>query len=372
MKNTNNDTISNTNKDNNNYVAIMAGGVGSRFWPMSTSAYPKQFLDVLNTGFTLLQETYNRYLGFIPNENIYIVTNKEYVDIVHEQLPLLPKENIIGEVARKNTAPCVAYIASRLYKKNPDANLVIAPSDHLITDVDGFKTDCLQALNYTAEHDAFVTLGIKPTHPNTGYGYIQYEKSSTSNIFGVSRFTEKPKEQDAMKYLASGDYLWNAGIFIWKAADILSAFRTYCPDLYEAFYSIRDRYFTASEDDYVAEVFYNCESISIDYAVMEHAQNVHVIPAQFAWSDLGTWNSAWENSDKDENQNAVDGKYSLALNTKGCNIRSNEDKLVVVAGVEDLIIINTKDALLVCKKENEQEIKLFSQQAQAQFPMLAV
>ncbi len=271
---------------NNNYVAIMAGGVGSRFWPMSTSAYPKQFLDVLNTGYTLLQETYNRYIDFIPNENIYVVTNKEYVDIVHEQLPLLPKENIIGEVARKNTAPCVAYIASRLYKKNPEANLVIAPSDHLITDVTAFRKDCEQALDYTSKHNAFVTLGINPTHPNTGYGYIQYESQSTSSIYNVNRFTEKPKEKDAVKYLASGNYLWNAGIFIWKASDILNAFRIYCPELYEAFYNIRNRYFTSSEEAYVAEIFYTCESISIDYAIMEHAQNVYVIPAQFAWSDL--------------------------------------------------------------------------------------
>jgi len=369
MKNTNNNSSKNTN---NNYVAIMAGGVGSRFWPMSTSAYPKQFLDVLNTGKTLLQETYNRYLGIIPNENIYVVTNKEYVDIVHEQLPFLPKENIIGEVARKNTAPCVAYIASRLHKLNPNANLVIAPSDHLITDVNSFQKDCQQALDYTEKHNAFVTLGIKPTGPNTGYGYIQYDQRYENNIYNVNRFAEKPNKADAMKYLTAGNFLWNAGIFIWKAENILNAFRTYCPDLYEAFHSLRDRYFTASENYYAAEVFYNCKSISIDYAIMEHAKNVYVIPASFAWSDLGTWNSAWENSNKDENQNAVEGQYSLALNTKGCNIRSNEEKLVVVAGVEDLIIINTKDALLVCKKDNEQEIKYFSQQAREQFPLLAV
>ena len=366
-------TKNNTNeKINNNYVAIMAGGVGSRFWPMSTSAYPKQFLDVLNTGRTLLQETYNRYLGLIPNDQIYVVTNIEYVDIVHEQLPFLPKENIIGEVARKNTAPCVAYIASRLYKKNNNANLVIAPSDHLITDVNAFQKDCKQALDFTAENNAFVTLGIKPTSPNTGYGYIQHDTIANNNIHHVNRFAEKPKQANAIKYLAAGNYLWNAGIFIWKAVDILNAFRTYSPDLYNAFHSIADRYFTDSEQYYVNEIFYTCDSISIDYAIMEHAQNVYVIPASFSWSDLGTWNSAWENSEKDENQNAIDGKYSLALNSKGCNIRSNEDKLVVVAGVEDLIIINTKDALLVCKKENEQEIKHFSQQAQSKFPMLAV
>ncbi len=350
----------------------MAGGVGSRFWPMSTNTYPKQFLDVLNTGYTLLQETYNRYLGFIPNKNIYVITNKEYVEIVQEQLPTLPKENIIGEVARKDTAPCVAYIASRLYHQNPEANLVIAPSDHLITDVTAFRQDCQQALDYTSENNAFVTLGIKPTQPNTGYGYIKYEATTNNHIYSVDSFTEKPKKKDAIKYLASGNYLWNAGIFIWKASDILNAFRTYCPELYEAFYNIRNRFYTDAEAFYVAEIFYNCKSISIDYAIMEHAQNVYVIPAQFAWSDLGTWNSAWENSDKDENENAINGKYSLALDARGCTIRSNEDKLVVVGGVEDLIIVNTKNALLICKKENEQEIKKFSQEARARFPQLAV
>ncbi len=356
---------------NNNYVAIMAGGIGSRFWPMSTSDYPKQFLDILDTGQTLLQATYERYLSFIPNENIYIVTSDMYVDIVAEQLPNLPKENILGESERKNTAPCVAYIAFKLQQQNPDANLVIAPSDHLITDARHFMETCTQALAYTAEENAFVTLGINPSHPNTGYGYIQYEKGDAA-VRKVKRFTEKPNIKDATSFIAAGDYLWNAGIFIWKTKDVLEAFSQYAGELYKSFDAIKDKLNTPEEKQAVDQVYESCESISIDYAIMEHAQNVHVIPSHFPWSDLGTWNSAWENFAKDENENAVSGRHSLAINAKKCTIQTTEDKLIVVAGVEDLIIVNTEEALLVCRKEDEQEIKVFAKTAKEKFPELNV
>jgi mannose-1-phosphate guanylyltransferase len=357
--------------NNNNYVAIMAGGIGSRFWPMSTSDYPKQFLDILNTGQTLLQATYERYLSFIPNENIYIVTSDAYIDIVAHQLPNLPNENILGESDRKNTAPCVAYIAFKLQQQNPNANLVIAPSDHLITDARQFMETCSLALNYTSENNAFVTLGINPSHPNTGYGYIQYEQSE-NEVRKVKRFTEKPTMADATTFITSGDYLWNAGIFIWKTKDIIEAFKSYSNDLYQAFNAVKGKLNTAEEKQAVDTIYASCESISIDYAIMEHAQNVYVIPSHFPWSDLGTWNSAWENFSKDENQNAIAGEYSLAINAKNCTIQTTEDKLIVVGGVEGLIIVNTEDALLVCRKEDEQEIKAFAQKAKERFPDLNI
>ncbi len=342
----------------NNYVAIMAGGIGSRFWPMSRTTYPKQFLDILNTGKTLLQSTYDRFLSFIPNNNIYIVTSAEYVEIVHEQLPELPFENIIGEPERKNTAPCIAYISAKLIKLNPDANLIIAPSDHMIGDVKEFAQNCIDGLNYTAANNAFVTLGIKPTYANTGYGYIQYGNSKeTKQIFPVKQFTEKPTKEKAISFLNDGTYLWNAGIFIWKAADIITAIRTYAPDMYDVFSCSISALNTPLEADAIKHVFNYCESISIDYAVLEKAKNVFVIPATFSWSDLGTWNSAWENFTKDDSQNAISGNNTLLVDTNGCIVHSTDKKLVLVGGVENLIVVNTPDAILICKKENEQQIK---------------
>ncbi len=342
----------------NNYVAIMAGGIGSRFWPMSRETYPKQFLDILNTGKTLLQSTFERYLTFIPLENIYIVTSDEYISIVHTQLPNLPIENIIGEPQRKNTAPCIAYISLKIQKLNKDANIIVAPSDHLIEDTNLFEKTCLQALDFTAKNNAFVTLGIKPTYANTGYGYIQFDKNATdNNIHPVKRFTEKPQMETALQYFKSGEYLWNAGIFIWKAADIIKAFRSYMPEMFDIFVCGAADFNTEHEKKAIQHIYNYCEAVSIDYAIMEKAQNVYVIPSDFTWSDLGTWNSAWENIEKDSNQNAVTGNNTLMVDASGCIVHSKDKKLVLVAGVEDLIIVNTADALLICKKENEQQIK---------------
>jgi len=344
--------------NHNTYVVIMAGGIGSRFWPMSRSSYPKQFLDILNTGRTLLQSTYERFLNFVPNENIYIVTSDEYTEIVQDQLPSLLKTNIIGEPERKNTAPCIALISLKLRKLNPEANLIVTPSDHMIENEAAFKEDCLTALNYTAVNNAFITLGIKPTYANTGYGYIQFEKdSNTNDLYAVRRFTEKPNKETAVEFFTDGSYLWNSGIFIWKANDIINAFRLYMPEMFNVFACGIIDFNTPTERAAVKHIYKHCESISIDYAVLEKATNVHVIPASFIWSDLGTWNSAWESFEKDNAQNAVAGNNTLLVDANGCIVHSTDKKLVVVGGINDLIVVNTPDALLICRKENEQQIK---------------
>lgn len=342
----------------NHYAVIMAGGIGSRFWPMSRTAYPKQFLDILNTGKTLLQSTYERFLGFIPNENIFVVTSADYTSLVMSQLPDLPAENILGEPERKNTAPCIALISMKLILQNPNANLIVAPSDHLIENETAFRENCLDALQFTEKENALVTLGIKPTHANTGYGYIQFkEQTFNGTIRQVARFTEKPDKKTALSFVQDGSYLWNAGIFIWKAADILNAFEKYAPQVFHLFKTGEMAMNTPFEKKAISHIFSICPSISIDYAIMEKAPNVFVIPATFEWSDLGTWNSAWENFDKDAGQNAVAGENTLLVDANGCIVHSSDKKLILVGGVDNLIIVNTKDALLVCKKENEQQIK---------------
>jgi len=273
-------------------------------------------------------------------------------------LPQLPIENIIGEPERKNTAACIALISLKLKKINPDANLVVAPSDHMIENTETFKQNCLTGLEYIANNNAFVTLGIKPTYANTGYGYIQFEKETTgTDTNKVKRFTEKPNKQTAIEFLNGGDYLWNSGIFIWKAKDIINAFRIYMPDMFDVFVCGLIEFNTEREAAAVKHIYKHCESISIDYAILEKAKNVHVIPASFDWSDLGTWNSAWENFEKDNAQNAIAGENTLMVDANGCIVHSSDKKLVLVGGVDDLIIVNTPDALLICKKENEQQIK---------------
>ncbi|WP_026954436.1 mannose-1-phosphate guanylyltransferase [Algoriphagus vanfongensis] len=343
-------------KNQNHYVAIMAGGVGSRFWPMSKSSYPKQFLDILNTGKTLIQATYERFASFIPEENIYVVTVEDYTAIVKEQLPQLPEANIVAEPARKNTAACVAYISFKLKKLNPKANMIVAPSDHLIGDLKLFQDTCLKALKYTTDNYAFVTLGINPTHPNTGYGYIQHT-ASEDEIVPVNRFTEKPDLATAMEFLKDGSYLWNSGIFIWKAEDIVSAYWEHYQYMYDLFDATSGYLNTPLEKEVIRQVYEVCPSTSIDYAIMEKAKNVFIIPSYFTWNDLGTWNSAYDNFSKDEAQNANNSTSAILVDSKGCLVHSNEQKLMVIGGLEDLIVINTPDALLICKKENEQQIK---------------
>src|SRR5215467_1982534 len=341
-----------------NYVVIMAGGIGSRFWPMSRTNYPKQFLDILNTGKTLIQATFERFTSFIPAENIYVVTSNEYINIVKEQLPQLPTANILGEPSRKNTAPCIAYISFKLQQLDPKASLIVAPADHLILDKTGFTKVCLEALSFVNKHNAFITLGIKPTYPNTGYGYIQYEQHSVSdNVYKVKTFTEKPNLELAKTFLASGDFLWNAGIFVWQVKNIIQAFEKYLPEMYDVFSAEREKFNTPGEKEALQTIYPLCTNISIDFGIMEKADNVYVIPSSFGWSDLGTWNSAYENLQKDYLENAVAGDNVMAFDTQRCMVHTPNDKLVVLQGIEDFIIVDTEDVLLICKKEKEQDIK---------------
>jgi mannose-1-phosphate guanylyltransferase len=340
------------------YVAIMAGGIGSRFWPMSRAAHPKQFLDILGTGKTLIQETFDRYSKLVPVENIYIITSKEYVNTVKQQLRLLPEENILAEPSRKNTAPCIAYIAFKLYQKDPDALMIAAPSDNHITDETAFLQTVKKAFDFVESINALVTIGIKPTFPNTGYGYIQHEGPEVApGVHEVKTFTEKPNRELAETFVASGDFLWNAGIFTWKVKNLLTAFEKFLPEIYEVFAAEKDKFNTPEENEALETIYPQCTSISIDFGVMEKADNVYVIPASFPWSDLGTWNSAWDNSEKDYFQNAVKGDNVMVIDAKSCIVNTPNNKLVVLQGLEDFIVVDTKDVLLICKRSKEQEIK---------------
>ena len=345
-------------QNKHHYVAIMAGGIGSRFWPMSRTAYPKQFLDVLNTGKTLIQWTYERYIQFIPPENIFIVTSEEYVEIVKKQLPQLPVQNILAEPSKKNTAPCIAYISFKLAQIDPDATFIVAPSDHLILEQENFQKIIEKALDFVANINALATLGIKPTNPNTGYGYIQYEGLEVSNgVYKVKTFTEKPTLEIAESFLASGDFLWNAGIFAWKASAILKAFEKHQPEMFELFDQEKASFNTDNEKQAIEKIYPQCTNISIDIAIMEKANNVYVLPSSFGWSDLGTWSSAYENMEKDYFGNAVASDNVIVIDATKCMINAPKDKLVVVQGIDDFIIVDTKDVLLICSKEKEQSIK---------------
>lgn len=340
------------------YVAIMAGGIGSRFWPSSRTAYPKQFLDILNTGKSLIQWTYERYAAFIPAENIFVVTSEEYAGIVKEQIPEMAVENILAEPSRKNTAPCVAYISFKLLQKDPEAALVIAPSDHMILDNENFRNTTLQALDFVTHIKSLVTLGIKPTHPNTGYGYIQHEPMAVADgIYKVKTFTEKPNLELAKTFLASGDFLWNAGIFVWQVKNVVKAFETYQPEMFELFDTEKEYFNTAQETEAINRIYPLCTNVSIDFAIMEKAENVYVIPSSFGWSDLGTWNSAYDNLEKDYLGNAVAGKNVIVIDATKCMVSAPNNKLLLLQGLDDFIIVDTPDVLLICKKEKEQSIK---------------
>ncbi len=336
----------------------MAGGIGSRFWPMSRTDYPKQFLDILNTGRTLIQSTYDRFAQFIPLENIYIVTSEQYRHIVAKQLPELNEGNILCEPSRKNTAPCVAYISYKLLELNPDANLICAPADHIILDGPGFEKVCTNALHFTAHIKGLVTLGIKPTHPNTGYGYIQYEQQAVSeNVYKVKTFTEKPDLELAKTFLLSGDFLWNAGIFVWQVKNIVRAFEKFLPEMHEIFDTEKANLVGDKEKAAIERIYPQCVNISIDYGVMEKADNVYVIPSSFGWSDLGTWASAYDNLEKDYLENAVAGDNVMIIDATKNIIHADHKKLVLVQGLDDFIVVDTKDVLLICKKDKEQTIK---------------
>jgi mannose-1-phosphate guanylyltransferase len=343
---------------NNYYVSIMAGGIGSRFWPKSRATYPKQFLDILGLGRTLIQMTYDRFAKFIPKENIYIVTNIDYVDIVKMQLPELSEHQILGEPVRKNTAPCVAYISNKINKINPNATMIVAPSDHLILNTEAFIDVSKKALQFADDNDALVTLGMVPSRPDTGYGYIQYEENNNDdNIFQVKTFTEKPDLELARSFIKSGDFLWNAGIFIWHVNSILKAFKSFQPEMQEAFTDNGDVYNSKKEQAFVKKAFELCSNISIDYAIMEPSENVFVIPADFGWSDLGTWQSLYERYEKDYLGNAVSGKEVMIFEAGNNMVMVPENKLTVIQGLENFIIVDTGDTLLIAPRDKEQEIK---------------
>ncbi len=339
----------------------MAGGVGARFWPMSKTARPKQFIDILDTGQTLIQTTFDRFRNICPTENIYIVTSEIYLDYVKNQLPEIADEQILGEPMRRNTAPCIAYASYKIFKKNPDANIVVAPSDHIISKINNFNDAILTALDASAKNDWLLTLGIQPTRPDTGYGYIQFEENSTNNnrISKVKTFTEKPQYDLAVSFLKSGDFLWNSGIFIWRLKSIMKAIEQYLPEIDEIFREGLDYYETPKENYFISRAYPVVKNISIDYGVMEKADNVYVISADLGWSDLGTWGSLYENMPKDESGNSIIGNNVMSYELKNCIVNMPKDKLVVLQGLEDYIVVESDNVLLVCHKKDEQEIRNF-------------
>ncbi len=341
----------------NNYVAIMAGGIGSRFWPASRVNRPKQFLDIMGTGKSLIQQTADRFLNLCPKENIFIVTNAIYKDLVKEHLPYITDNQILCEPSRNNTAPCVAYTALKLASLNPDANLVVAPSDHIILKEDAFIKALEKGLEFTAANDALLTLGISPTRPDTGYGYIKYAGDHQDGVHKVERFTEKPDFDTAKTFVTSGQYLWNAGIFLWRVKSLISAFEENAPEIMEILAAGKEFYNTDQEQDFINKAYPTTPSISIDYAIMEKAKNVYTIPSEFGWSDLGTWASLHAESDKDETDNSTNSENALFFDSKNTMVRLPKNKLAVISGMEDYIIVDEDDVLLIFPKSKEQEIK---------------
>ncbi len=346
----------------NTYCVIMAGGIGSRFWPMSRATHPKQFLDILGTGETLIQQTFNRHLKICPKENIFIVTNSNYKELVLEQLPQIKPEQVLLEPARRNTAPCIAYAMYKIAALNPNANVIVAPSDHLILKQEEYLSIIQAALNQTGVADCLVTLGIKPTRPDTGYGYIQFDtvsKTSATQVKKVKTFTEKPDHDLAEKFLDSGDFYWNSGIFVWNVISILKAFEKYLPEVNSLFKEGIDFYNTPGEEKFISGIYGVCPNISIDYGVMEKANNAFVVLSDFGWSDLGTWGSLYTHLKKDKNENAVIGKKVMMYDSKNCIVNIPDNKRVVLQGLDGYIVVESDVYLLVCKREDEQKIKQF-------------
>jgi len=343
------------------FVIIMAGGVGTRFWPFSRTDFPKQFHDVLGTGKTLLQQTVDRFDGVCPIENIYIVTNQEYKNLIKEQIPALSDDQILLEPHRRNTAPCIAYACYKIASRNPDANVVVAPADHIILKEDTFKDTIRIALGATRYQNILVTLGIQPSRPDTGYGYIQYIPDKLT-VKKVKSFTEKPHLELALQFLDSGDFLWNAGIFVWNINAFKNALKEFQPDIAEIFEDGDSHYYTDTEESFIHRAYQHCGSISIDNGIMEKADNVHVVLSDFGWSDLGTWKSLYEVSEKDENQNVTDGNM-LLYNTTNSIIKTSKDKLVVINGLDGFIVAEYNGVLMICKKEDEQKVKEFVAEA---------
>ncbi len=345
--------------NNNYYAIIMAGGVGSRFWPISRTSYPKQFIDILGTGKTLIQNTYDRFLNICPKENIYVVTNENYTELVKQQLPEMTDQQILTEPVMRNTAPCVAYGSFKIESLDPDAVIVVAPSDHLILDESAFVTAIEKSLTTAAENDCLITLGIKPSRPDTGYGYIQYTDEVINKDFHkVKTFTEKPTLDLARTFMQSGDFLWNAGIFVWSAKNIVNAFGSHLPDMHEIFAEARTIYNTDSEKTHIHKAYQRCTNISIDYGIMEKAENVYVLPSEFGWSDLGTWASIYQLAEKDYVGNAViPAEKVIMYDSSNCMVNVPSDKLVVLSGLHDYIVVESNNTLLICPRDQEQQVK---------------
>ncbi len=353
----------------NNYCVIMAGGVGSRFWPLSRTKMPKQFLDILGTGKSLLQQTFNRFTKVCPEENIFIVTNEMYKAQVAEQLPEIALDQILAEPHRRNTAPCIAYSNYEIRKRNPNANIIVAPSDHLILDEAKFVKVMEESLKFTASHKGLLTLGMNPSRPETGYGYIQASSEKVAgfdNISKVKTFTEKPDRATAEIFLKSGEFFWNSGIFIWSLNSISDAFDKYQTDIAELFKPTQE--FTSNEDEqaFIAKAYGACKSISIDNGIMEHADNVYVLCTDFGWSDLGTWDSMYEHMAKDDAGNALKGKNILTFETTNTLINVPDDKLIVAQGLDDYLIVESDGILLICKKNDEAKIRQFVNEVKLQ------
>lgn len=342
----------------------MAGGVGSRFWPMSTPERPKQFIDVMGVGRTLMQLTYDRFRGLVPDENVWVLTNKKYADIVSEQLPEIKRSHILLEPCRRNTAPCIAYVSWRIKSQDAKANIVVTPSDAVVMDVTEFRRVISSGLKFASETDAIVTLGMKPNRPETGYGYIMAELSNPSmrnrEIFRVDSFREKPDLETAMEYVSQNNYFWNAGIFIWNVSTIVNAFRLYQPVMARIFEKMLPFYGTDKEQEYVDAYYGDCESISIDYAVMEKADEIFVFPANFGWSDLGTWGSLRNQTPQDVHGNSLIGDNIKMYDSQGCVVHATQEKKVVIQGLDGYIVAEKDNTLLICKLSEEQRIKQFS------------
>jgi len=357
------------NSSSNHYAVIMAGGVGSRFWPVSRTAKPKQFIDIAGTGMSLIQATYERFKNIVPEQNIYILTNEKYKDLVAEQLKGIQQYQILCEPVMRNTAPCIAYACHKISELNPNASIVVAPSDHLILNPTQFGSDVSKALQTAEANSCLITLGIQPSRPDTGYGYIRFNNEELGEGFKkVAQFTEKPDKERAQAFIESGDYLWNAGIFIWSAAAILKAFEAQLPEMNELFLQGRQVYNTDGEAAFLKENYPACENISIDYGIMEKAQNVYVLPVEFGWSDLGTWASLYSLSGKDESQNVVIPSSGTILNqTSGCMINIPEGKKLIVSGLQDYIIAESNDTLMIIPRDSEQEVKQIVSDVKSKF-----
>jgi mannose-1-phosphate guanylyltransferase len=349
--------------ENNNYCVIMAGGIGSRFWPLSTAERPKQFLDILGVGRSLLQLTYDRYKKIFPSENFLIVTSEKYKDKVLKHLPELNEDQVLCEPLRRNTAPCIAYATYRILSKCKNAKIVVAPSDHLICKEDEFITEINKGLDFVTENDALLTLGIHPSRPETGYGYIQISEKEKfknyANLCKVKTFTEKPDKKMAEVFVDTGEFFWNSGIFIWSAKTILKAFEEHLPEVNNLFARGKDFFNTTDENNFINKTYSECPNISIDYGIMEKAGNVNVLCADFGWSDLGTWGSLYENHELDEEGNAVKGKKIFLYNTSGSIVNLPDNKTAVIQGLDGYIITESDNTLLICKKEDEQQIRKF-------------